>query len=123
MNLLLWIVQSLLALVFIASGLMKLVQTRRKLAPKLAWVEDFSEIQVSGIGLAELLAGIGLVLPPLVHIFPVLSPLAAAGLVLVMLGAVATHLRRSEWKLAPVPLVLGLLAAFIAWARFGPYHF
>ena len=66
---------------------------------------------------------IGLVLPPLVHIAGILAPLAAVGLVLVMVGAAVVHARRNEPMNVAVNLVLIALAIFVAWGRFGPYPF
>jgi hypothetical protein len=74
-------------------------------------------------GIAEGLAGLALVIPPLVHVLTWLTPLAAAGLVLLMLGAIVFHIRRSEYPNVGFNAVLGLLAAVIVWGRFGPYHF
>lgn len=119
MNLIVWIVQGLLGVAFVGAGAMKLATPHAKLAgnPQMGWVKDFSGTQVKLIGLAELLGGIGLVLPWALQILPVLTPIAAAALVVIMLGAVQTHLRRKE---PAVPaIVLGLLSAFVALARFG----
>src|SRR5260370_29992272 len=74
-------------------------------------------------GVAEGLAGVGLVLPPLVHMLVWLAPLAAAGLVLLMLGAIVFHFRRREYPNIGLNAVLGVLAAIVAWGRFGPYPF
>jgi hypothetical protein len=74
-------------------------------------------------GVAEGLAGVGLVLPPLVHVLAWLTPLAAAGLVVLMLGAIVFHVRRREYPNIGLNAVLGVLAAIVAWGRFGPYHF
>lgn len=74
-------------------------------------------------GVAEGLAGVGLVLPPLVHVLVWLTPLAAAGLVVLMLGAIVFHVRRREYPNIGLNAVLGLLSAVVAWGRFGPYPF
>ena len=81
-------------------------------------------------GVAEGLAGIGLILPALLRIFPALlrilpwlTPVAAAGLVVLMLGAIVFHVRRREYPNIGLNAVLGGLAAIVAWGRFGPYHF
>jgi hypothetical protein len=84
----------------------------------MAWVEDFSRGAVHIIGALEVLGAIGLVLPALTGILPWLTPLAALGLVLTMIGAALTHLRRSEYSVIPVPAVLLILAAFVAYGRF-----
>jgi hypothetical protein len=69
------------------------------------------------------LAAIGLILPALLDIAPVFVPLAATGLVLVMIGAIVTHVRRKEHAVLRANVILLLLAAFVAWGRFGPYAF
>lgn len=124
MNIFLWILASLLALAFLASGVMKLAQSKEKLAASgMGWVEDFPAWTVRGIGVVELLAAVGLILPALVGIAPVFVPLAATGLVLLMAGAAITHLRRKEFPMAAIPAVLLVLAAVVVWGRFGPYGF
>lgn len=122
MNTVLWIVQILLAVAYGVAGVLKSTQGR-KLLDKMPWVEDFSDRTVRFIGVMELLGAIGLVLPAATGIATWLTPLAATGLVVVQLLAVATHLRRKEPQVVPVNLVLALLAAFVAWQRFGPQSF
>ncbi|MFF4621948.1 DoxX family protein [Nonomuraea jabiensis] len=124
MNVALWTIASLLALAFLGAGLMKLSQPKEKLAASgMAWTEDFSSGAVKGIGALELLAAVGLILPAVLGIVPVLTPLAAAGLVIVMIGAAVTHARRKEYQGIVVNAVLLVLAALVAWGRFGPYSF
>ena len=124
MNVVLWIVTSLLALAFLASGSLKLVKSKSQLAESgMDWVEDFGPGVIKVIGALEVLGAVGLVLPAAVDVAPTLVPLAALGLVVVMAGAAITHVRRREPQ--PVGVTLGLLAiaAFVAWGRFGPYAF
>ena len=124
MNLALWIVQAVLALIFLGAGTVKLVQSRDRLVKTLGgWVEDVPAGLIKAIGALEILAAIGLILPPALGIFPVLAPLAAAGLVAVMVGAIITHARRGEYSSVVVNVVLAALAIFRAWGRFGPYRF
>jgi len=123
MNTVVWIVQVVLALGFLMAGAMKLTQPRAKLAPQMGWVEDVTDAQVKGIGLVEVAAALGLVLPGATDIAPILTPLAAAGLVIVMIGAAATHLRRHEPKFVLINASLLVLASIVAGARFGPYSF
>jgi VIT1/CCC1 family predicted Fe2+/Mn2+ transporter len=113
-----WIVQILVALAFALSGIGKLTQPREKLLARMAWVEDFSANQIRLIGLAEALGAVGIILPAVTGILPILTPIAAVGLVLVMLGAVGTHLRRGETPVIAVNVVLAALAAFVAYGRF-----
>jgi len=124
MNITLWIIAGLLAAAFLAAGAMKLAQPKAKLAESgMAWTEDFSDSQVKLIGLVEVLGAIGLILPAALDIAPILTPLAAAGLALTMLGATVVHARRGEKSSIPVTLVLAALAAFVAVMRFGPNAF
>ena len=124
MNVALWIIASVLALAFLAAGLMKLSQPREKLAASgMAWAGDFPAGAVKAIGAVELLGAVGLVLPAVLGIAETLAAWAALGLALTMLGAGAVHLRRKEAKAVPVNLVLLVLATVVAWGRFGPYAF
>ena len=124
MNITLWIVTAVLALLFLAAGTMKIAQPKAKLAASgQGWAEDFSDRTVKGIGSLEVLAALGLVLPALLNIATVLVPLAAAGLAVLMAGAAITHARRGEKPNVIVNAILGILAAGVAIARFGPYGF
>jgi uncharacterized membrane protein YphA (DoxX/SURF4 family) len=113
----LWIVQILLAIAFLLSGLMKATQSKEKLFERMAYVEDFSDGTIRLIGILEVLGAIGLVLPALTGILPWLTPLAAVGLVLTMVGAAITHVRRGENSMIVAPIVLLILAAFVAYGR------
>ncbi|KNH18279.1 hypothetical protein ACU18_07990 [Arthrobacter sp. ZBG10] len=124
MNITLWIITALLALAFLAAGAMKIAQPQAKLAAGgQGWVEGFSAGAVKGIGGLEVLAALGLVLPALLNVAPVLVPLAATGLFLLMVGAAITHARRGEKPNVMVNAVLGVLALLVAIFRFGPYAF
>ena len=124
MNITLWIVTAVLALLFLAAGTMKIAQPKAKLAASgQGWAEDFSDGTVKGIGGLEVLAALGLVLPALLNIATVLVPLAATGIFVLMAGAAITHARRGEKPNVIINAILGILAAGIAIARFGPYGF
>ena len=124
MNVVLWIVAGVLAAAFPASGLMKLAQPKKKIVDSgMGWAEDFSDGAVKGIGALEVLGALGLILPAVFDVATVLVPIAATGLALIMLGAAVTHARRKESQMVVVNVVLLLLAAFVAWGRFGPYAF
>jgi uncharacterized membrane protein YphA (DoxX/SURF4 family) len=124
MNIVLWVVAGLLAAVFLGAGLMKVSQPKPKLAKAgMGWVDDVSVGTLRFIGTVEILAAIGLILPAALHIAPVLVPLAAVGIVLVMIGAVAMHARRGEFPLVAGNVLLLVLAALVVWGRFGPYTF
>ena len=118
MGIALWVVQVLLAAAFVVSGATKLSQPKEKLAQNMGWVEDFSQPAVRLIGAVEVLGAIGVVLPALTGILSWLTPLAALGLALTMVGAALTHLRRKEYGNIAVNAVLLVLAAFVAYGRF-----
>ena len=106
------------------AGLMKLTQPKAKLAESgQAWTEDFTDGQVELIGLVEVLGAIGLILPAALDIAPILTPIAAAGLALTMLGATVVHARRGETSNLVFTLALAALAALVAVMRFGPNSF
>ena len=110
----LWTFQVLLALLFLFAGIMKLVTPAEKLA---AQAPQFSVNFLRFIGVVETLGGLGMVLPGLLKIKTGLTPLAAAGLVIVMIGAVVVAYQTMGVKGIAVPLVTGLLAAFVAYGR------
>ena len=109
----LWIVQGLLALLFLWAGGIKLVLPLEKLTGPL----PLPGLLMRFIGLAEVLGAIGLILPGLLRIRPGLTPLSAAGLVIIMIGATLLTLAGGDVALALIPLVVGLLSAFVAYGR------
>ncbi|MFE9133634.1 DoxX family protein [Streptomyces sp. NPDC007355] len=126
MNLALWIVTGLLALAFLAGGGYKVVTPKARIAaagPSGQWVEDFGPGSVKAIGALEVLAAIGLVLPAVLDIAPGLVPVAALGLLLIMVGAAITRIRRNELNLMGVDVVYIVLIAFVVWGRLGPESF
>jgi uncharacterized membrane protein YphA (DoxX/SURF4 family) len=120
-NTVLWILQALLALAFLAAGGTKLSRPKEKLEATMAWVTDVSASAVRFIGTVEVLGALGLILPAATGVATVLTPLAAVGLGLVMVGAIVTHARRSEGRSIVVNVLLLAIAVVIAWGRFGPY--
>jgi uncharacterized membrane protein YphA (DoxX/SURF4 family) len=123
MNVFLWILQVVLALMFAMAGVQKATQPKDKLVTRLPWVADFSQGTVRFIGLAELAGALGLILPAATGIAPVLTPLAAVGLAVIMVLAAITHARRKEPGAIAFNAVLFVVAVVIAWGRFGPYSF
>jgi uncharacterized membrane protein YphA (DoxX/SURF4 family) len=124
-NLALWIIAGVLAFAFAGSGIMKLVQSKEKLVASSTggWAQHWSPASIKLVGVAEILGAVGLILPAVLHVAPILVPLAAVGLVLVMIGAAVVHARRHELPNVAINVVLLLLAAFVAWGRFGPLPF
>src|SRR6266496_2593858 len=120
MNTALWIVAGLLAAVFLLAVSSKLFIPREKLAkaPGGGWVLDFSAGFVKALGAIEILGAVGLILPALLDIAPVLVPLAALGLATIMVGAAIVTFRRQDFKHMLLNLTYLALAAFVAWGRF-----
>lgn len=119
MNIGLWIVQILLALAFLMAGAMKATQPLDRLAVRMQWVKSMRPPRlVRVIGALEVLGAIGLILPAVTGILPWLTPVAAIGLVLTMIGAMILHVRRGEGAHIAPNVVLLLLAAFVVSGRF-----
>jgi hypothetical protein len=116
----LWIVQALLALLFLFAGGTKLVLPLEQLQGPVPLPGAF----VRFIGVVEVLGALGLVLPGLLRIRPGLTPLAAAGLVIVMAGATVITAATGTLAMALIPLAVGVLAAFVAYGRWrlAPVH-
>ncbi len=112
-NLLLWTVQTLLAALFLFAGIMKLVVPIEMLAGPVA----FPGLFLRFIGVAEVAGGLGLVLPWLLKIRPVLTPVAAAALVVIMVGATGVTLVGGAVLPALIPMSIGVLLAVVAWGR------
>lgn len=117
MKIVTWIVQILLAAAFIIAGFMKSTQSIEALAAGMPWADEVPAALVRFIGVSELAGGLGLLLPQLTGIRPQLTPMAAWGLVLVMVFAAVFHIPRGEYMALPINLVVGGLAAFVAWQR------
>jgi hypothetical protein len=119
-NIALWIAQGLLALVYLVAGGLKVVRPREQLVASgnFDWMKDSSDVGVKAVGLVEILGALGVILPWLTGIAPVLTPIAAIGLVVVQIGALRVHLVRNERQPLPANVLLLLLAAFAAVGRF-----
>lgn len=118
MDVFVWIMTGLLAVAFLGAGTMKVARPKAALAEAgLGWTEDFSPGSIKAIGGLEVLAGLGLILPAVTGIAPVLVGWAAIGLCLMMVGAAVVHVRRGEPALAVANGALFALAAFVAWAQ------
>ena len=127
MNVALWVVAGLLAVVLLVGSGSKLFVPKEKMAGMLGaasrWVEDFSPGALKAIAGLELLGAVGLILPAALDIAPVLVPLAASGVVVLFVGAVTMRLRRGERATIVGDLIYLAMAAFVAWGRFGPEAF
>jgi hypothetical protein len=115
MKLAYWIVAALLALLYLYSGVLKMVRSKEQLRPMMGWVDAMPLRFIRTIGILEVLAAVGLILPPLTGIAPALASAAAVGLVLIQVGAMSLHLSRGEARLIPLNVVLLALAGVAVW--------
>lgn len=115
-----WILTAILAAFFALAGISKLVTPRAKLLedPRMNWVNDFTSAQVKTIAAIEVVGVVGLVIPWLVNIAPVLSSIASLGLAGVMIGAAIVNARRHDTKALPITIVMFSLAIIVAVIRF-----
>ncbi len=125
MDVALWSVAGVLAAVFLVGGIAKVVVPKAKLAtlPGGGWVEHFSPSAVKALGIVDVLAAVGLILPAAVDIAPVLVPLAAVGVMLLMTGAIVARVHSHIVRTIAPDLAYLALAGFVAWGRFGPGSF
>jgi uncharacterized membrane protein YphA (DoxX/SURF4 family) len=118
LNIALWTAQVILAGMFLMAGVMKSVKPIEELVVMMPWVSNFSSGTVRFIGVSEFLGGIGLILPAWVRIKPVLTPIAALGLVVVMAFAAIYHFSKGEYSAIAINFILASIALFITWGRY-----
>lgn len=119
MNIVLWIIQSVLAIAFLMAGAMKAFASKDVLREKIGdWVDQYSSAALKSIGTLELLGALGLILPGVFNLYPILTPLAALGLSLTMVGAIRVHLKRKENDKMIFNVILMVLALSVAAGRF-----
>lgn len=114
----LWVVQGLIAAVFLMAGAMKVVRDKDALTARLPWAEKWPAWSIKVIGGLEVAGALGLILPMVTGIAVWLTPIAAIGLVLTMIGAMVVHVRRNETQSVVGNVVLLLLALFVAYGRY-----
>ena len=119
MEIAIWIVSGLVAAAMLVAGALKLATPHEKYVGMQPWAGDFSRTQVLLIGAVEILGAIGLILPRLLDIAPILSPIAATGIVILFIVAMSVHIRRKEPFVPNVVFIL--LAGFLATAGFLGY--
>lgn len=119
LNIVLWVVQVLLAAAFLMAGVMKLMTPIEELQKSMPWAGEIPAWLVRFIALSEFAAGLGFILPGLLRIRPQLTAYAGLGIALIMLLAIGFHLGRAEFMALPSNIVFGLLALFVAWGRWG----
>jgi putative oxidoreductase len=117
LNISLWVAQGLLAAMFLMAGAMKSTQPIEQLATSLPWVKEVPTGLVRFIGIGEFLGAVGLILPSLLRIQPKLTTYAAIGIATIMLFALVFHVSKGETSLIGMNIVIGLIAAFVAWGR------
>lgn len=121
MDITLWVIAGVLAVAFGTGGATQILLSKQRygaLAASQRWVEDFGPGHIKAIGATKLVGVTGLIVPPLVGVATILTPLAACGLTLVMAGAATTRFRRSEWGLMAGDVAYLGAFAFLAWGRF-----
>ncbi|MGA4837861.1 DoxX family protein [Streptomyces sp. G45] len=118
MNGWLWAGQVFLAVAFAGTGLWKLAVPKERLRTPMPWVDDLSQRAVHGIAALEVVGAVGVVLPWALDVAPVLTPLAAVGLALVMVGGFATHIRRHEYARSLSNVLFLVVAVLVAAGRF-----
>ena len=119
MNITLWIIQSALAIAFFMAGAMKAFASKDVLREKIGdWVDQYSSAALKSIGTLELLGALGLILPGVFDLYPILTPLAALGLSFTMVGAIRVHLKRKENDKMIFNVILMVLALSVAVGRF-----
>jgi len=116
MNTTIWIIQAVLAIVFTASGL-TIFFLKKKLKSKLSWLNAYSPTSVNLICVAKILGGIGLIIPSVTGILPILTPLAAIGIAIIMALAFSYHIGKREYKDLPTTVLFFIMALFIAYER------
>lgn len=113
MEMVVLILEVVIASLFIFYGLSKLLLPFEKIEKKVSWANDYSHNRLKLFGLLEVLGGIGLVLPHQLGIFPILTPMAATGLAMIMSGAIAVHLKRDELGMIFINIFLIFMLAGI----------
>lgn len=114
----LWIMQGFLAVFFLAPAFIKLTSTRQQLIDKKMLEMDGKLLPVRATGIVDLLAAIGITVPVLVGMLPVLTPIAAIGICIVMTGAFILHSKKKEYKVLPFLTLAFVLALIVAYYRF-----
>ncbi|WP_219834063.1 DoxX family protein [Paenibacillus sp. R14(2021)] len=117
MNIALWIGQALLALMFLNAGVMKTIQYEKSKA-KMPWMKEYSKGLVHFIGIAELLAAVGFILPAALGVLPWLTGAAGVGIAIIMVLAIGVHGRKGEYGAVVMNIVLLAISVFIAIGRF-----
>ncbi len=124
LNIMLWVVQVLLAAMFVLTGLLKLTLPAEKLPALMPWTADAHLSFIRFVGIAEVIGGIGLVVPAWLRIKPILTPWAATGIATIMVLSIPVRFLRGETSSLGLNILLLVLATFVGWGRFkkAPIH-
>lgn len=117
MNIVLWIIQGILAALFLTSGSLKLVLDKDKLEKVFEWIDDYPKNRLKLVGTFEVLGGLGLFLPGVYSVLDILIPLSAIGLTIIMVMATLLHYKRKEINELVVNVILFVLLLFIVAGR------
>lgn len=118
MTIALWVASGLLAFLYLFAGGTKTFSSKAALASKMSWTRSASPATIKVVGILELLGAVGVIVPWLTGIAPILTPIAATGLAAIQLVAIVIHIRLGEPKSVPFNAILLLLAVFVAVFRF-----
>lgn len=118
MNTIIWVIQCISATIFSIDGLLKLITPKEILEEKIGWVKDYHNSTVRIIGFCEFMGAIGLVVPMALDVFPIITPIAAVFLVIIMLLVARVHLIRKEYKKISMDLLFFVMALLVAIGRF-----
>lgn len=117
-NIVLWILQIILAAFFIFPGGTKIITSKEALIKRNMITDNDPVTPVRLIGIMEILGVIGIILPWLLKVYPILTPIAAIGFAIVMIGAFAVHYSKKDYKILPVLFGVFVIAIVVAWFRF-----
>jgi uncharacterized membrane protein YphA (DoxX/SURF4 family) len=117
MNNLVWILQWIMAVIFASSGLLIIILPKEKLVSRLSWVRNYSDGTRLFICVSKIVGAIGLIVPRYFNILPVLTPIAAIGLAIIMVLAMLYHIKKNELKDIPATILFFSMAVFIAILR------
>jgi len=118
LNIVLWILQGILAAFFAVPGFLKTTTSKAALVEKKMIAEGDSIVPIRFIGIMEVLGVIGIILPWLLKIWPILTPSAAVGFAIVMIGAFSVHFTKKDYKILPVLVLAFIISVVVAWFRF-----
>lgn len=118
MNTTIWIIQGVLAAFFLMPAVMKLISSKQKIIDTKALKPDGMILPIRILGFVELLGVIGIIIPYLTGILPILTPLSAIGFSVVMVGAFVAHFKKKEYKILPLLVLAFILSLVVAYYRF-----